>query len=163
MLFFTVTLMLSALSMALVAPANHAEKRQGEGEISFTTTCVGVGCTKPTTFPQPTTSKTTAKPTTTSTTTTTKKTTSSTTKYTPPPETTPTKTTKSTSSTKPTKTTKGETGPSSTRCPVPLYYQCGGYYDGKPWSGCKKCESGAKCIWHNDFYYQCVADDGEGA
>ncbi|KAF1851664.1 carbohydrate-binding module family 1 protein [Cucurbitaria berberidis CBS 394.84] len=59
----------------------------------------------------------------------------------------------------PTKTSGGETGPSSTACPVPLYYQCGGYYDGKPWTGCKKCVKGAKCVVQNELYKQCVADE----
>ncbi|KAF2017252.1 carbohydrate-binding module family 1 protein [Aaosphaeria arxii CBS 175.79] len=81
---------------------------------------------------------------------------STTTKYTPPPE-PPTKTIKSTQ--KPTKTEGGEVGPSSTRCPVPLYYQCGGYYDGVPWTGCTKCVSGAKCVVQNEWYDQCVSID----
>ncbi|KAH7116785.1 hypothetical protein B0J11DRAFT_561143 [Dendryphion nanum] len=78
---------------------------------------------------------------------------SSTSKYTPPPE-PPTKTSKQPET--PTKT-GGEVGPSSTRCPVPLYYQCGGYYDGKPWTGCTKCVSGAKCVVQNEWYDQCVS------
>ncbi|KAF2741136.1 hypothetical protein EJ04DRAFT_423710 [Polyplosphaeria fusca] len=63
----------------------------------------------------------------------------------------------------PTRTQTEEVGPSSTRCPVPLYYKCGGYDDGKPWTGCTKCVAGAKCVWQNDYYYQCVAEDSVGS
>lgn len=49
----------------------------------------------------------------------------------------------------PTKTTTEEVGPSSTRCPVPLYYKCGGWHDGKPWTGCTQCVKGAKCVEQN--------------
>ncbi|PSN63585.1 hypothetical protein BS50DRAFT_84370 [Corynespora cassiicola Philippines] len=76
-------------------------------------------------------------------------------KYTPPPQ-PPTKSIKT--SQEPTKT-GGEVGPSSTRCPVPLYYQCGGYYGGKPWTGCTKCVSGAECVTQNEWYDQCVAKE----
>ncbi|KAH7075950.1 hypothetical protein BKA63DRAFT_413229 [Paraphoma chrysanthemicola] len=72
--------------------------------------------------------------------------------YTPPVMTpTPSKTVKSTpkSTIQSTKTSGGETGPSSTACPVPLYYQCGGYYGGKPWTGCTKCVKGATCVVQN--------------
>ncbi|XP_014550672.1 carbohydrate-binding module family 1 protein [Bipolaris victoriae FI3] len=58
----------------------------------------------------------------------------------------------------PTKTTTEEVGPSSTRCPVPLYYKCGGWHDGKPWTGCTQCVKGAKCVEQNEWYFQCVAD-----
>ena len=80
------------------------------------------------------------------------------------------------STAKPTKTTGEPAGPSSTKCPVPLYYQCGGYWDGEPWTGCEVCVPGANCVWQNgefdlskdlsanrlltgeDYYMQCVAD-----
>lgn len=52
----------------------------------------------------------------------------------------------------PSKTGGGEVGPSSTACPVPLYYQCGGIYDGKPWTGCTKCVKGAKCVEQNGTF-----------
>ncbi|KAL6710772.1 hypothetical protein ACN47E_007829 [Coniothyrium glycines] len=61
---------------------------------------------------------------------------------------------------KPSKTTSEEIGPSSTACPVPVYYQCGGYYDSVPWSGCTTCVKGAKCVVQNGFYHQCVMDTG---
>ncbi|KAB2103583.1 hypothetical protein AG0111_0g8427 [Alternaria gaisen] len=66
-------------------------------------------------------------------------------------------TTKST--VKPTKTTTEEVGPSSTRCPVPLYYKCGGWDGGVPWAGCTVCVKGAICVVQNEWYSQCVADD----
>ncbi|KAF2447080.1 carbohydrate-binding module family 1 protein [Karstenula rhodostoma CBS 690.94] len=136
---------LSALSAGcLAAQANNLAPRQSDGSIIFTTICLGPRCSD---APEPTSPpKTTLK--TTTTTTTTKKTTSS--------MKTPTKTS---SPSYPTKTQTEEVGPSSTRCPVPLYYQCGGYYDGKPWTGCEKCVKGAKCVWQNDFYYQCIAEE----
>ncbi|EUC42178.1 carbohydrate-binding module family 1 protein [Bipolaris oryzae ATCC 44560] len=59
----------------------------------------------------------------------------------------------------PTKTTTEEVGPSSTRCPVPLYYKCGGWHDGKPWTGCTQCVKGVKCVEQNEWYFQCVADN----
>ncbi|PVI06783.1 carbohydrate-binding module family 1 protein [Periconia macrospinosa] len=150
---------------------NHLDRRQGEGEISFTT-CAGFDCGPEPTKTKTTTSKgswcslttatppkTTTKPTENPTTKPTTKPTTSKSTEKPTTKTTEKPTSTSKSSQKPTKTTTGEeTGPSSTRCPVPLYYQCGGYYDGKPWNGCTKCVSGAKCIWQNDWYYQCVAE-----
>lgn len=60
----------------------------------------------------------------------------------------------------PSKTQTEEVGPSSTRCPVPLYYKCGGWDVDKPWTGCTVCVEGAKCVVQNEWYYQCVADDG---
>jgi hypothetical protein len=39
--------------------------------------------------------------------------------------------------------------PSTTGCPVPLYYQCGGSQDGKAWTGCTKCVTGATCVQQN--------------
>ncbi|KAH9875080.1 hypothetical protein J1614_004568 [Plenodomus biglobosus] len=57
------------------------------------------------------------------------------------------KTSKSTS--KPTTTRSEEVGPSSTACPVPRHYQCGGYYDGVPWTGCTQCIKGTKCVEQN--------------
>ncbi|CAG5156428.1 uncharacterized protein ALTATR162_LOCUS4226 [Alternaria atra] len=80
----------------------------------------------------------------------------------PEPTPTPTKTTIKTttkSAEKPTKTTTEEVGPSSTRCPVPLYYKCGGWDGGVPWAGCTVCVKGAKCVVQNEWYSQCVADD----
>ncbi|KAL5381696.1 hypothetical protein PMIN03_007514 [Paraphaeosphaeria minitans] len=160
----------------LAVQADGLAPRQGDGSIIFTTICLGPRCSdapslttappettlKPTSAPPKTTTKptsappkTTTKPTsaapetTLKTTTTSKKTTTSTNA--------PTKTS---SPSQPSKTQTEEIGPSSTRCPVPLYYQCGGYYDGKPWKGCEVCVKGASCIWQNDWYYQCVADDG---
>ncbi|KAH8730548.1 hypothetical protein GQ44DRAFT_606503 [Phaeosphaeriaceae sp. PMI808] len=59
----------------------------------------------------------------------------------------------------PTTTQGEEVGPSSTRCPVPLYYKCGGWHDGKPWSGCTVCEKGSKCVVQNEWYFQCVKDE----
>ncbi|KAF1977706.1 hypothetical protein BU23DRAFT_452259 [Bimuria novae-zelandiae CBS 107.79] len=153
----------------------HKLKPSG-GDVTYTITCLGPRCTDgpPTTFqwpsgwPQPTTEPETTVKTTSSTkkmsstsrytpppetsSVKTTKGTSSTTKYTPPPEITktPTKTTKS--SQKPTKTQTEVTGPSSTKCPVPLYYQCGGLWDGKPWTGCTKCEKGASCVYQNGTF-----------
>ncbi|KAF2872903.1 acyl-CoA N-acyltransferase, partial [Massariosphaeria phaeospora] len=60
---------------------------------------------------------------------------------------------------KPTKTQGEEEGPSSTRCPVPLYYKCGGWDYDKPWAGCTTCVKGAKCVEQNEWYFQCVADE----
>ncbi|KAF2258721.1 hypothetical protein CC78DRAFT_572304 [Lojkania enalia] len=161
-----ILLFISISTLSLAAPHNPIlEERQRDK--TYTITCLGPSCTDyppttldlPTTFsipggnpnPSPTsTPKSTFKSTPTPTSTpppTTKKTSSPpTSKYTPPPETTPTKTIKS-SQKPPTKTSSEETGPSSTRCPVPLYYQCGGYYNG------------AKCVVQNYYYYQCVADE----
>ncbi|ORY12318.1 acyl-CoA N-acyltransferase [Clohesyomyces aquaticus] len=79
-----------------------------------------------------------------------------------PEEPPPTKTVKSTlksSQKPPTKTQTEEIGPSSTRCPVPLYYKCGGTNDHDPWTGCTKCVAGAVCVIQNEWYYQCVAED----
>ncbi|KAF1943161.1 hypothetical protein EJ02DRAFT_343991 [Clathrospora elynae] len=119
--------------------------------LTYIITCIGGRCTDnisrtTPSYPQPTTIKTTTdKP------------------QPPKPTPTPSKTTIKTSKTvekpPPTKTSE-ETGPSSTACPVPLYYQCNGYYNGKPWGGCTKCVKGAKCVQQNELYYQCVADDG---
>ncbi|KAK7183766.1 hypothetical protein DPSP01_004396 [Paraphaeosphaeria sporulosa] len=143
-MLFNELALLSALSAGCLAvQADRLAPRQGDGSIIFTTICLGPRCSDapaPTTAPPKTTLRTT---------TTSKKTTSSTKE--------PTKTS---SPSQPTKTQTEEVGPSSTRCPVPLYYQCGGYHDGKPWTGCEVCVKGAKCIWQNDWYYQCVADDG---
>ncbi|KAF2281433.1 uncharacterized protein EI97DRAFT_454627 [Westerdykella ornata] len=122
---------LSALA-ALSLASTRLEERQRDK--TYTITCIGPRCTEyPATSTKLPTSipKTSSKP--------------------------PTKT--STRPLPPTKTQTEEVGPSSTRCPVPLYYQCGGYYDGKPWTGCTKCVSGAKCVWQNEWYYQCVADE----
>ncbi|KAI4625532.1 hypothetical protein J4E80_002664 [Alternaria sp. BMP 0032] len=60
---------------------------------------------------------------------------------------------------KPTKTTTEETGPSSTRCPVPAYYKCGGWDYTKPWDGCTVCEKGSTCVEQNEWYFQCVPND----
>ncbi|RDL30654.1 uncharacterized protein BP5553_09999 [Venustampulla echinocandica] len=60
--------------------------------------------------------------------------------------------------------------PNTTKCPVPLYYQCGG----ANWKGCKVCEKGAVCVnqnvrqfcliestWrHKTFKNQMVAGNG---
>ncbi|CAO2651309.1 Nn.00g096060.m01.CDS01 [Neocucurbitaria sp. VM-36] len=132
------------------APAkNQLEKRQ-----TYIITCIGGRCSDgstpvPSVVPKPTTT-TTRKP----------EPSKSSIKVTPTPA--PSKTTITTtpkSTIKPTTTSGGDTGPSSTACPVPLYYQCGGYYDGKPWTGCTKCVKGAKCVVQNEFYDQCVADE----
>lgn len=32
---------------------------------------------------------------------------------------------------------------------MPLYYKCGGWHDGKPWTGCTQCVKGAKCVVQN--------------
>ncbi|KAF2689613.1 carbohydrate-binding module family 1 protein [Lentithecium fluviatile CBS 122367] len=161
-------------------PSGAVLKRQKD--TTFTVTCLGPTCTDyppttlsiPSTIPggQPvtttttTTSKTTTVKTTTTTptkTTTTSKTTTSTPKITTTTSKTTTTTSKiTTASTKKTTSTDYEptkTGPSSTRCPVPLYFQCGGYYDGKPWTGCTKCVNGASCVQQNEWYDQCVADE----
>ena len=53
---------------------------------------------------------------------------------------------------KPTKTTTEEVGPSSTRCPVPLYYKCGGWDGGVPWAGCTVCVKGATCVVQNGMW-----------
>ncbi|KAF2850971.1 carbohydrate-binding module family 1 protein [Plenodomus tracheiphilus IPT5] len=140
---FNISLLCASLfALSSAAPANHLEKRQ-----TYVITCIGGHCEGPTpvpssTVPKPT-SKTTSKPV-------------------PPPSTpTTTKTTiKTTKSTiKPTATRSEELGPSSTACPVPRYYQCGGYYDGVPWTGCTKCVAGSKCVVQNEWYDQCVGDD----
>lgn len=57
----------------------------------------------------------------------------------------------------PSKTTGVINGPSHWACPVPLYYQCGGYFDGKPWTGCTKCASGATCLVQNGEFTLSVA------
>ncbi|KAL5115985.1 hypothetical protein ACEQ8H_006102 [Pleosporales sp. CAS-2024a] len=126
---------------------------------TYIITCIGNKCddgSTPTPTPKPTASKT------------------------PEPPTTSTKPTKSSQvPVQPTKTSTGEeVGPSSTRCPVPLYYKCGGWDVDKPWAGCTVCVKGAKCVVQNgsvkisvhvdgncanvvaEWYYQCVADDG---
>ncbi|OAL49809.1 hypothetical protein IQ07DRAFT_644096 [Pyrenochaeta sp. DS3sAY3a] len=167
---------LVAFCSGFAVPGNlDLAKRQ-----TFVITCISNVCSGPTGSPDPeepepsskttskpnppkSSSKSTPKPTPTPTPTP-KSSSKSTTKPPPEPTPTPTKTTtlKSTPKppvTTPTKTSGGEVGPSSTACPVPLYYQCGGYYDGKPWSGCTKCVKGAKCVVQNEFYNQCVADE----
>ncbi|KAH4129046.1 hypothetical protein HBH70_055510 [Parastagonospora nodorum] len=143
MQFFTLSVLLSSLlAVSLAAPAKeHAlVPRQ-----TYIITCIGGRCDDGST-PQPT-----AKPTSS--------------KKPDPPKTTTTKPTPIKPSSKvpeqPTKTTTGEeTGPSSTSCPVPLFYKCGGWDYDKPWSGCTVCVKGAKCVMQNEWYYQCVADDG---
>ncbi|KAF2712178.1 carbohydrate-binding module family 1 protein [Pleomassaria siparia CBS 279.74] len=169
----------SIFGICLAAPRGaQLEKRQRD--VTYTITCLGPLCTDypPTTFNRPTSisipslpgggpkTTSTPKPTPPKTTTTppkTSKKTSTTSKYTPPPVTskyTPPPTTTVKSTAKPvTKTTGHSAGPSSTKCPVPLYYQCGGYYEGKPWTGCTVCEVGANCVFQNEFYEQCVADE----
>ncbi|KAF2005254.1 carbohydrate-binding module family 1 protein [Amniculicola lignicola CBS 123094] len=172
---------LLSVFLAIVAVTRAEPQR----DVTFTITCLGPQCTNnpPTTLVLPTTIPDIpgGGPSTTLRTTATPPPLSSSTKRTsatPPPPSSSTKKTSATppppSSTKktsapppvsstPTKTTKkptqtgGETGPSSTKCPVPLYYQCDGYYDGKPWTGCTNCVSGAKCVEQNDYYWQCVA------
>ncbi|KAF2834334.1 carbohydrate-binding module family 1 protein [Patellaria atrata CBS 101060] len=67
----------------------------------------------------------------------------------------PTSTTLKTSTTSSKTSTGGEVGPTSSKCPVPLYYQCGG----ATWTGCKTCEKGSYCKTQNEFYYQCVAEE----
>ncbi|KAF2029070.1 hypothetical protein EK21DRAFT_113297 [Setomelanomma holmii] len=139
----TLALAVSVLSsLTFAAPTNnHAlVPRQ-----TYIITCIGGRCndgSSSTPTPKPSTSKKPDPP-----------------KTTPMP--TPSKTIKTTlkSTIQPTKTGGEETGPSSTACPVPLYYQCGGYYDGKPWTGCTECDKGAKCVVQNDFYNQCVAEE----
>lgn len=37
-----------------------------------------------------------------------------------------------------------------------LYHQCGGIN----WTGATKCEAGSYCKVQNDFYFQCVANEG---
>lgn len=37
-----------------------------------------------------------------------------------------------------------------------LYHQCGGIN----WTGATKCETGSYCKVQNDFYFQCVANEG---
>ncbi|KAJ5030921.1 hypothetical protein PSV08DRAFT_243330 [Bipolaris maydis] len=122
----------SLLALCVAVPADN--KAQLEPRQTYIITCIGGRCSdnisRPTSEPsKPTSSKAT---TTTKVTTTSKK---------PEPTPTPTKTTIKTSTktvVPPTKTTTEEVGPSSTRCPVPLYYKCGG--------------------WHDEWYFQCVAD-----
>ncbi|KAF2116858.1 hypothetical protein BDV96DRAFT_645262 [Lophiotrema nucula] len=175
---FIVALVISSLiSTSFAAPRNRLlEERQRDK--TYTITCLGPSCPdyppttlelptsvsipgsvnppkttstpKPVTTTKPSTPKTSSTPPPVSTK---KSTVQPTSKYTPPPDDPPSKTQK------PPSPTTGEVGPSSTRCPVPLYYQCGGYYDGKPWTGCTKCVSGANCVPQNDFYNQCVAVD----
>ncbi|KAF2798933.1 carbohydrate-binding module family 1 protein [Melanomma pulvis-pyrius CBS 109.77] len=176
-LYVSSLILSSIISVGLAAPRNaHLEERQRDK--TYTITCLGPLCTDypPTTVRIPTTivipsfpggenpkttstikstpPKTTVPPT--------SKKTSTTTKYTPPAETskyTPPPTTKTVKSTAvPTKTTAQPGGPSSTKCPVPRYYQCGGYFEGKEWTGCSVCEPGSDCVFQNDFYYQCVED-----
>ncbi|KAK0127275.1 hypothetical protein ONS96_006825 [Cadophora gregata f. sp. sojae] len=60
-------------------------------------------------------------------------------------------TTKATTTAKPTLTVPPD--PNLTKCPVPLYYQCGG---SRSYNGCTKCVAGAQCVSQNDFYWQCV-------
>ncbi|KAF1834568.1 hypothetical protein BDW02DRAFT_598102 [Decorospora gaudefroyi] len=138
----TLAVLFASLSaVCLAVPANNNQ----ETRTTYLITCIGnnpctdnISRTKPG-GPEPTTDKMT---------TTTRK----------PPRPTTTKTTTKRPD-QPTKTTTGEeVGPSSTRCPVPLYYQCGGYYDGKPWSGCSNCVQGAKCLVQNEYYHQCVSE-----
>ncbi|KAF2830236.1 hypothetical protein CC86DRAFT_345273 [Ophiobolus disseminans] len=123
--------------------------------LTYIITCIGGHCDdgsdpKPTPTPKPSSSSKKPDP----------PKTSSSSKYTSPPA-EPSKTSKSPPkpTLRPTKTQEGEVGPSSTACPVPLYYQCGGYYDGVPWTGCTKCVKGAKCLVQNEWYDQCVADE----
>ncbi|KAF5844393.1 hypothetical protein GGP41_001422 [Bipolaris sorokiniana] len=141
-------------SLLTLCGAVPADKAQLEPRQTYIITCIGGRCSdnisRPTSEPpKPTSSKVT---TTTKVTTTSKK---------PEPTPTPSKTTIKTSTktvVPPTKTTTEEVGPSSTRCPVPLYYKCGGWHDGKPWTGCTQCVKGAKCVEQNEWYFQCVAD-----
>ncbi|OWY45065.1 carbohydrate-binding module family 1 protein [Alternaria alternata] len=162
----------SLSTVCLAAPANNhvaLEPRQ-----TYIITCTKGGCTdniSRTTpgVPEPTTSKitttTTKKPEPPKTSTKPEPTTTK--KPEPPksskkPETTPTPTKASHILIRhdfPTKTTTEEVGPSSTRCPVPLYYKCGGWDGGVPWAGCTVCVKGATCVVQNEWYSQCVADD----
>ncbi|KAH7348492.1 hypothetical protein BKA65DRAFT_500714 [Rhexocercosporidium sp. MPI-PUGE-AT-0058] len=64
---------------------------------------------------------------------------------------TDTLTTRVTGPTKPTLTAAPD--PNLTKCPVPLYYQCGG---SRSYGGCTKCVAGASCLSQNDWYWQCV-------
>ncbi|EOA91053.1 carbohydrate-binding module family 1 protein [Exserohilum turcica Et28A] len=146
---------LSALCAAV--PADN--QAQLEPRQTWIISCIGGRCSdnisRPTSEPpKPTSSKVT--------TTSKKPETTTSRKPSPNPTPTPSKTTIKTttkSTENPTKTTTEEVGPSSTRCPVPLYYKCGGWHDGKPWTGCTQCVKGAKCVVQNEWYYQCVADD----
>ncbi|CAI6092775.1 unnamed protein product [Clonostachys chloroleuca] len=40
---------------------------------------------------------------------------------------------------------------------VPPYFQCGG----KNWEGETECQTGWKCVEQNEWYFQCVQDDGD--
>ncbi|KAH8651523.1 hypothetical protein BGZ60DRAFT_533873 [Tricladium varicosporioides] len=48
--------------------------------------------------------------------------------------------------------TQQPSDPNSTKCPVPLYYQCGG----SGWKGCNVCERGYPCVSQNEWYFQCI-------
>ncbi|EHK96735.1 Cellulose-binding protein [Glarea lozoyensis ATCC 20868] len=45
--------------------------------------------------------------------------------------------------------------PNATKCPAPLWYQCGG----KVWTGCKTCEKGLKCWGKDEWFSQCLTPD----
>jgi hypothetical protein len=47
--------------------------------------------------------------------------------------------------------------PNLTKCPVPLYYKCGGAPGGE-WNGCSKCVKGAVCTSQNRRYPNLMID-----
>ncbi|KAF4627215.1 hypothetical protein G7Y89_g10941 [Cudoniella acicularis] len=51
-----------------------------------------------------------------------------------------------------TPTSAAASDPNATRCPVALWYQCGG----SGWKGCNVCERGYPCQSQNEWYYQCI-------
>ena len=63
--------------------------------------------------------------------------------------------TKTSTTTSKSPTTTSSSDPNVTKCPVPLYYQCGG----ANWDGCKKgCESGATCLSQNGNWSSCSSE-----
>ncbi|CAG8959263.1 hypothetical protein HYFRA_00012621 [Hymenoscyphus fraxineus] len=146
-----------SLHFALACVATFASLAASQGTITITRTAITVIITEP----ESTTIKTTTskKPTTSSKEITTTKSTAGPVTVTITVTSTvkeSTKSTKSTTSKKPTSTTKPPAttpkpeDPNTTKCPVPLYYPCGGIrYAG----GCTVCVAGATCLSQNGMSY----------